>query len=624
MLDALRKSTGSLVAKILFAVLILSFGIWGIGDVVNSRANNKPALTVGDIEISGLILKDQLARQMDRLRQIFGPSFDADAARQIGLIESTVASLSASAAQEMLARDLGIVISDTALREVTIQQPAFQNAEGAFDRTRFNQVLAANNLTEQGWLEMARKDLVHARLEDALTSGIVTPLKMAEALYRIREERRDAHVLQISAAAQDVAVRLDDSALHAFYEENKDVFAVPETRDLSVLIMNPTMLEARITVSDEDVTNYYNTNQDLFTTPESRPVTQVIVETEDAAKHILSQVDAGSSLADAAINTGSGKPLDMGIITRNSLPEDIAAAVWSLPENGVSQPVQSAVGWHVFSAGPLVPAQTKRLETVSEDIKAQLKREKAAETFNDVAQRIEDNLASGTSYKEIADTFGINLVAAASIAADGSSPLPADLEENVLKEAFALAQGEESRLIHVDGGAFVVKVNAVHAQTIQPFQDVREKVEALWKKNAQKTAAAAMAEQLAAELTSGKTPNAIINKAPGITVSTISGIGRDGRHVNKTDNPMPPQIVQALFTLPAGTASVVKDDQNAYVLRVDMINPADPDKDSHGVMTMRNNVHSALVNDVTRIVTDTLIDRYGMHVNQDVINNLLP
>jgi len=624
MLDALRKSTGSLVAKILFAVLILSFGIWGIGDVVNSRANNKPAITVGAIDISGLMLKDQLTRQMDRLRQVFGPGFDADSARQIGLIESTVSSLSASAAQEMLARDLGIVVSDTALREVTVQQPAFQNAEGTFDRTRFNQVLAANNLTEQGWLDMARKDLVRTRLEDALTSGIVTPLKMAEVLYRIREERRDAHVLQISTAAQDVAARPDDSALHAFYEENKSVFAVPETRDLSVLVMNPTMLESRITVSDEDVANYYSTNQDLFTAPESRPVTQVIVETEDTANHILGQVKAGSSLADAAIKTGSGKPLDMGLITKNSLPEDIAAVVWSLPGNGVSQPVQSAVGWHVFSAGPLVPAQTKRLETVSEEIKAQLKREKAAEAFYDIAQRIEDSLASGKDHREIADTFGIKLVAADSIAADGSSLLPADLEEDVLKEAFALAQGEESRLIHVDGGAFVVKVNAVHAQTIQPFQDVREKVEALWKKNAQKTAAAAMAEQLAAELTSGKALNDIINKARGITVSKISGIGRDGRQVNKTENPMPPQIVQALFNLQTGKASVVKDDPNVYVLRMDMIKPADPSEDSQGVTTMRNNVHSALVNDVTRIITDTLLDRYGMHVNQDVINNLLP
>jgi hypothetical protein len=39
MLQALRSTVGSWIVKILFVLLILSFGVWGIGDIFRGRTD---------------------------------------------------------------------------------------------------------------------------------------------------------------------------------------------------------------------------------------------------------------------------------------------------------------------------------------------------------------------------------------------------------------------------------------------------------------------------------------------------------------------------------------------------------------------------------------------------------
>ena len=48
MLDSLRKQTGSWIVKAFLGVLILSFAVWGIGDIFRGPSDATVA-TVGDV-----------------------------------------------------------------------------------------------------------------------------------------------------------------------------------------------------------------------------------------------------------------------------------------------------------------------------------------------------------------------------------------------------------------------------------------------------------------------------------------------------------------------------------------------------------------------------------------------
>ena len=54
MLQAIRSKAGSFVVKGLFGLLILTFGIWGIGDIFRTRSSDTTVATV-DIPLGALV-----------------------------------------------------------------------------------------------------------------------------------------------------------------------------------------------------------------------------------------------------------------------------------------------------------------------------------------------------------------------------------------------------------------------------------------------------------------------------------------------------------------------------------------------------------------------------------------
>ena len=62
MLQAIRSRAGSFVVKGLFGLLILTFGIWGIGDIFRNRPTDTVVATVGDESIRAEDLQSALRR----------------------------------------------------------------------------------------------------------------------------------------------------------------------------------------------------------------------------------------------------------------------------------------------------------------------------------------------------------------------------------------------------------------------------------------------------------------------------------------------------------------------------------------------------------------------------------
>ena len=93
MLQAIRSRAGSYVVKGLFALLILTFGIWGIGDIFRNRGNDTVIATVGDHSILAEELQTALRRALEQLSARFGSTIDLQQAKQLGLVDQTLAQL---------------------------------------------------------------------------------------------------------------------------------------------------------------------------------------------------------------------------------------------------------------------------------------------------------------------------------------------------------------------------------------------------------------------------------------------------------------------------------------------------------------------------------------------------
>ena len=80
-------------AKVLLALLILSFGVWGIGDYVAPQHGNDAVATVGETEITVLEFQNDVRQQVSRLKGIFGSNFTNEQAKSMGITGNVLQSL---------------------------------------------------------------------------------------------------------------------------------------------------------------------------------------------------------------------------------------------------------------------------------------------------------------------------------------------------------------------------------------------------------------------------------------------------------------------------------------------------------------------------------------------------
>ena len=87
MIEMMRNKAASWVAKILAFFLILSFAVWGIGDVVRGPVEGEVIAKVGGTEISQTELSDQVRSLVSVMRRQLGGNFDSQQAVKLGLID---------------------------------------------------------------------------------------------------------------------------------------------------------------------------------------------------------------------------------------------------------------------------------------------------------------------------------------------------------------------------------------------------------------------------------------------------------------------------------------------------------------------------------------------------------
>ena len=84
MLTSMRRGASGWIAKILFALLILSFGAWGIVDYLQPDPD-PVVIKVGDTEIRTSIFRSQFNRSLDQLRGQVGSTVTQEFAVKMGL-----------------------------------------------------------------------------------------------------------------------------------------------------------------------------------------------------------------------------------------------------------------------------------------------------------------------------------------------------------------------------------------------------------------------------------------------------------------------------------------------------------------------------------------------------------
>lgn len=621
MLEAIRNYTGSLVVKLLFVVLILSFGVWGVADVFRPGGGTDWAIEVGDVRIPPQTVRDEYQRELRRLRETVGDMVDQETARAFGLPSEVIGNIVTRTLLDLELNRLNLVVTDDAVRDAVQADPNFQGASGTFDPNLFRRVLQLNGLSEEAFAALVRGDIARRKLISAVAAGAGVPETIVEAIFRQRAERRIVDYVFVSSENTGPQGEPDAAQVQAYYDAHPDQFSAPEYRAATAVILSAPAVAATMTVADAQIEEAYQARRGEFTEPERRTVEQVLVGDEATAELVRDRLAGGADVdavaRDFTAEGASSVRLDQ--VTRSQLPGELGDAAFALSADDVSAPVRSPLGWHVMRVVSIVDAREMSIAEVRDQLVSELAQEKAIDEVYTLTTRLEDALGGGATLEEAATMLGVQPLRVEAIDADGrdrDGGAVAGLPETFAQTVFSTPEKSESVLTESGRDTFfVVRTDAVTPAGVKPLSEVKDQVVAAWKSDQRADRAKAQASAIAEAARPGTSLSAAAEEK-GLRAQTTPAITRAPAEPNQT---VPQAIVEASFSATAGETIVVPGDDGAYVLRVTEVIEADPNTQTAAVEALRRDLERQAQEDALAQLSIGIRREFPVTMNPDAL-----
>ncbi len=609
MLTALKTKASSWIVKILFALLILSFGVWGIGDIFRTGGRDTAVAEIGPEQISGQEYLRAFQAEVKRLQPLFGGRLETEQARQLGLADQVLDNLVVRVLFEVHAADIGLAVSDEQIAQHIRDDSAFRSEQGQFDRMRFDLLLRQNGLSEAGYVERLRRDIAREQLASA-AAAVTAPQTMAEIIRGYRAERRVAETLLIADAGVSDPGLPDETTLAAFHEENAGRYQAPEYRALTVVRVSPADIADEIKVSEDELNEEFLIRRFDFDVPERRRIEQIVLADEATARAAAERLRQGADFAEVARETTGGEPIDLGTVERGGMLPELADAAFAMPEGAASPPVESPLGWHILRAVKVEPGVTATLDALRDQLTREIALSQAADSVISIANQLEDELAAGAGLEEAAARLDLKAENVAAVDAGGQAPDGTPTpgiagNPALLSLAFAAAVGEPTPLTETDdGGYMIVRVDGVTPAAVRPLAELRERVVADWQTAERAKAAETAAEAIAERLRAGEDLAAIAAER-GLTVGKSKPFTRD---TGDPEANVLAALGAKLFALRVGETTTGDHPLGHVVARLVGIQPAAPDATAT----------AALQKSLTEAMSRDAIDLYGAALRREI------
>lgn len=537
MLEGIRVATrnwiGRTIMTLIMGVLIISFAIWGIGDMIRGRTNLAVG-SVGGVEITSDRVRMAYQNELNRLQRQMQRAINNDMARQFGVDKQVVDRIVNEMALDQKTEKLGLAISDEAIRAAILDDPSFKDPGGKFDRAIFQAALRDGGLTEEGFVREQRAIYLRREVAEAVAGDIKPPPALLAAVERYRLEARTVDVATLAAAAAGEIAAPTAEQLQAYFDQRKANYRAPAYRKLALLTLRPADVAKPDQVLAQDVAAAYERDKAAkYSQPEQRRLLQIVYQTEEEAKAAAEKVAAGGFDALLADKNLKEADVDLGLKTQAQIfDKAIAAAAFALQPGAVSAPIKGDFGWTILKLAEVKPGELKPLAEVEAEIRDTLAKQRVADAVRDLRESVEDRRSEGKPLLEAGKEAGlvpriIEMIDAAGRDAKGQ-PVP-DLpnREALVRAAFASDVGADNLALPSGDGGYVWfdVLNLIPARD-RVLDEVRDQVVAEWKDEEQARRLRAKADAILAQAKDAAGFEAAA-KSAGLDVKPVEGVRRD-------------------------------------------------------------------------------------------------
>lgn len=636
MLNAIRVAAanwlGRAVLTVIMGVLILSFAIWGIGDIFKGGVNRTVA-TVGSTKISAEEYRTAMNNELRRIQMQVRRAVTMEEARAFGLDRELLSRKIDDAALAQDATRLGLALDRPMVVASVMDAPEFKTA-GQFDRAKLAEALGQAGLNEQEFIRVQEQHLLRLQLYNGLVGGFAAPTTMLEAIHAYRSGTRDVEALLLDPAKLAAPPAPDAEAIKTYYEAHRGEFRTVETRKASILALGIKDFASALTLSEDELKAYYAAGVAAGTigSPERRTLQRILFDTEAEAKAAGEKLNAGGDFASLMSERKLGEAdVNYGARTKADLTEAAQRdAVFSASEGKVVGPFKDTFGFVIYRVGKIEAGNVPAFEAVKAQLEAsaradKLNRDPAIQRKLEAATKaIEEARTAGKSLAEAAKAAGVQAVQIAALDKDGGdgngNRVTVPGGSDVVAAIFASDIGLDNEpLTQKDGSHVWYEVNAVEPARERSIDDVKALVVQRIDAQTRDKALLEQANGLIKRIGAGE-PLAKIAQELGLPVESFKGLKRGQR-----DAKLGGSGVDRAFSGPVGQPVTALAANGAHRLVMVPVKADIPPFDAAALEAsgLTRQVAQGIADDVMAEYTAALRQQLGVSINQPLLNQTL-
>lgn len=519
MLDFVRTKQKSLLIKIAFGLIILSFVI----GYTMLTAPNDPGVSQGsdvaarvnDDDISYNAYQSSYSNLYNLYQSIYQGNFNAEIEKQLNLPKQALQQLLNETLLVQEAERLGLDVSKQELVASISQIESFQE-NGIFNRDRYLQVLNYQRLSPEQFEAGQYRQLINQKVRDHLQQGVTVSDAELKTAFHEENDKVNLNYTWLTPALVETKVKVTEEGLSGFFSQNQERFRLPEKVSLRYLQFDPARYEKDIaSFTDDELERYWRRHLDMFEIEEQIKAAHILLRVaEDAdeatiqkrrelAAELLKQLKEGAEFAQLAKTHSDDKGTatkggDLGYFGRGIMVSSFETAAFKLKPGQLSSIIRTPFGFHIIRVDELIEPGVKPLVDVIDQVKAgltiekarQLAYEKAMDAYN--INRKTGDLESAAQNNDLgikeSGFFGID------DAIDGIGKVPA-----ISQAAMTLQSGQLARPVQTTQGIFLFTLKDRQPSRLPELDQVKAAVEQAYRVEQAQTLVKELADELLAQ-----------------------------------------------------------------------------------------------------------------------------
>ncbi|KCZ87755.1 peptidylprolyl isomerase [Hyphomonas jannaschiana] len=512
MLALMKRLTQSILGKFIAMIIIAGMAFWGVDQIFNQVRNGlgSDLLAAGKSSVTVEAFDRRIEVMLRNVNQQSDDPITKEQAMERGMVDQVFQLQQSQTTMLGFASKIGIEPSTDAVLAELRKQDAFKNPlTGELDLATYQRVLAQNRFSQAEYEAQLKSDLTLQALQTGTLAGLMPPDVLKAIQTRYLAESRDVAWFILDAADVPVPADPTEEEVLAFYNENLDALKQPERRAVDLLKVSADDFLSQVEVTDQEIATIYEASKsERFSEPEQRTYVELMFDTRDAAR------DAFAALA------GGADPSTLqGIVSRESRTSLAADVEDQLLRDAMFGPGRQSGAlfgpkdmgdgrWLVARLVSIQPGAVFPLESVSDEIRSGLARERATLLLYDKLEALDRSINAGFDLKQIAGEIGVPVISFEPVDKNGYTedglPMIGLLEAgDAFQQAFLMNVNDTSNQFTKDDVTYVISTREIVPPSTPEFDEVKDDVrQALVLRN-EGEAAQTMVNEIKDRVTSG-------------------------------------------------------------------------------------------------------------------------